>query len=227
MKGLLCQFFFLFLHFNYLFFPTARKVLAAGEKIRNKNIFDKMKKIVFSVVILLALAVVSCKEKPGGNGGDDQTDTGTIVASDYVDLGLISKTLWDTCNIGASSPEKKGNFYAWGETAVKDDYKWNTYIDPYDTILPDDIASTQYDVAHVKLGDGWHMPTKEQMEELIASCTWQGGRVNGVTGYNVIGPNGNFIFLPFTGFSKAVASNMKIMVIIGLLKNTTKTMPIC
>lgn len=166
-----------------------------------------MKKIVFSVVILMAFAVVSCKEKPGpdnggDNGGGNQPDTGAVVASDYVDLGLISKTLWATCNVGASSPEKRGNLYAWGEIAVKDDYKWNTYIDPYDTILPDDIASTQYDVAHVKLGGGCHIPTKEQMEELMTSCTWQGGRVNGVTGYNVIGPNGNFIFLPFTGFKQ-------------------------
>lgn len=59
--------FFLFLHFNNLFFPTARKVLATGEKIRNKNIFDKMKKKGLSLIILIAVVagvcIISCPDK--------------------------------------------------------------------------------------------------------------------------------------------------------------------
>ena len=35
---------------------------------------------------------------------------------EYVDLGLPSGTLWATCNIGASSPEDCGDYFAWGET---------------------------------------------------------------------------------------------------------------
>jgi len=34
----------------------------------------------------------------------------------YVDLGLPSRTLWGVCNIGASSPEQEGDYFAWGET---------------------------------------------------------------------------------------------------------------
>ena len=35
---------------------------------------------------------------------------------EYVDLGLPSGLKWATCNVGASSPEEYGNYYAWGET---------------------------------------------------------------------------------------------------------------
>ena len=46
---------------------------------------------------------------------------------EYVDLGLPSGTLWATCNLGASSPEEYGDYYAWGETEQKDYYDWDTY----------------------------------------------------------------------------------------------------
>lgn len=34
---------------------------------------------------------------------------------DYVDLGLPSGTLWATCNVGASTPEDSGLYFAWGD----------------------------------------------------------------------------------------------------------------
>lgn len=40
----------------------------------------------------------------------------TIDAHEYVDLGLPSKTLWATCNVGAEKPEDYGLYFAWGET---------------------------------------------------------------------------------------------------------------
>ena len=40
---------------------------------------------------------------------------------EYVDLGL--SVMWATCNIGADSPEEYGNYYAWGETATKSEYR--------------------------------------------------------------------------------------------------------
>lgn len=46
---------------------------------------------------------------------------------EYIDLGLPSGTLWATMNIGASSPEDYGDYFAWGETAPKDVYDWSTY----------------------------------------------------------------------------------------------------
>ncbi|WP_290091377.1 PEGA domain-containing protein, partial [uncultured Muribaculum sp.] len=45
------------------------------------------------------------------------TTGNTINGHEYVDLGLSVK--WAACNVGASSPEDYGNYYAWGETATK------------------------------------------------------------------------------------------------------------
>lgn len=40
----------------------------------------------------------------------------------WVDLGLSVK--WATCNIGASSPNEVGLYFAWGETEPKQNYTW-------------------------------------------------------------------------------------------------------
>lgn len=42
-----------------------------------------------------------------------------------VDLGVGVK--WASFNISASSPEKFGKYYAWGETRPKSLYGWSTY----------------------------------------------------------------------------------------------------
>ena len=46
---------------------------------------------------------------------------------EWVDLGLPSGTLWATCNIGATSPEGYGDYFAWGETQPKQVYDWSNY----------------------------------------------------------------------------------------------------
>ena len=43
------------------------------------------------------------------------------------------------------------------------------------------------------------MPTLEEMQELVDECTWTKTALNGINGYNVMGPNGNSIFLPAAG----------------------------
>ena len=35
---------------------------------------------------------------------------------DYADLGLLSGTLWATCNVGATSPEQAELYFAWERT---------------------------------------------------------------------------------------------------------------
>ncbi len=50
-----------------------------------------------------------------------------INGHEYVDLGLPSGTLWATCNVGASSPEEFGDYFAWGEITPKVIYYWDTY----------------------------------------------------------------------------------------------------
>lgn len=91
-----------------------------------------------------------------------------------IDLGLPSGIKWACCNVGASSPEKNGNYYAWGETEQKSSCTWENYIYQYPNTwfinLGNDISGTSYDVAHVKWGDGWKMPSKIVFQEIVDNC---------------------------------------------------------
>ena len=139
----------------------------------------------------------------------------------YVDLDLPSGTLWATCNVGATSPEGYGSYFAWGETVPKDTYNWSTYTlcngtsttltkycnnsssgyngftDTLTELEPED------DAAYVNWGSGWRMPSLAQFEELINSSytttTWT--TLNGVYGRKITSiSNGNSIFLPAAGY---------------------------
>ena len=156
--------------------------------------------------------------QPGTSGWlnvpTDASHTGwTKVASahEYVDLGLSVK--WATCNVGASSPEDYGDYYAWGETETKSDYRWSTYLDSPNR---DGSSFTKYynnggktqldpddDVAHVKWGGSWRMPTDDELTELrnTSNCTWTLTTQGGKNGYKVTSKkNGNSNFLPAAGY---------------------------
>ena len=62
------------------------------------------------------------------------------------------------------------------------------------------ILDPEDDVAHVKWGGTWRMPTMAEQDELRNNCTWTWTTQNGVEGYKVTGPNGNSIFLPAAGY---------------------------
>lgn len=109
-----------------------------------------------------------------------------------VDLGLPSGTAWADRNVGASSPEKYGEYYGWGETYPQNYSHYNN--------LPNNIAGTSYDVARKNWGSTWHIPTVDQIFELLENCIWNWGSKNGVKGCYVIGPNGNSIFMPAAGY---------------------------
>lgn len=136
----------------------------------------------------------------------------------YVDLGLSVK--WATCNVGANRPEEYGDYYAWGETEPKDFYFWDTYkycdgtyksLTKYtDSAYGKDgfsdnksVLDPEDDVAHVKWGGNWRIPTKDELEELRTKCTWTSTTLNGVKGYsvtsNIDGYTDRSIFLPATG----------------------------
>ena len=140
-----------------------------------------------------------------------------------INLGLPSGTLWSCCNVGASSPEAYGGYYSWGETEEKKthtdvSYKYATgedtdgdgWYDDYhseDDVygiwqdLGDNIAGTQYDVAHVKWGNDWRMPNYYELEELINNCTYVWVTVNGVNGGMFTSKtNGKSIFMPAAGY---------------------------
>ena len=121
--------------------------------------------------------------------------------AEAIDLGLPSGTKWASFNIGATKPEEFGDFFAWGETERKNRYDLNNYIhfDNKSFILQDigsNIEGTQFDVAHLKWGGRWQLPTVDQIKELKAKCIWTWIKRNGINGMLVKGPNGRTIFLP-------------------------------
>ena len=115
--------------------------------------------------------------------------------SEMVDLGLSVK--WATCNVGATTPEGYGEYFAWGETKPKSNYSSSNYT--YDA---DPATLPSYaDAATVNWGGAWRMPTRAEWTELIDNCTWTWTTQNGVEGYKVTSKsNGNSIFLPVTGY---------------------------
>ena len=119
-----------------------------------------------------------------------------------VDLGLPSGRLWANMNVGASSPEDYGGYYAWGEIDEKDVYNWSSYRFGSTQNLGTDrnISGTEHDAAHKNMGNAWRMPTNTELKELWDNCSWKWTSQNNVNGYLVKGPNGNTIFLPAAGF---------------------------
>ena len=171
----------------------------------------------------------------GGNGIGDTSQAYLTCPDDnhphMIDLGLPSGTKWACCNVGANKPEASGGHYSWGETEEKSLYNFVTYKyctgvdsdnngiyeDWHDDTkvygvwqyLGDDIAGTQYDVAHANWGGSWVMPSVYQQQELIAYCTSEFVDVNGVKGMRFTGENGGTIFLPAAGrrYQNALVSN--------------------
>ena len=127
---------------------------------------------------------------------------------EYVDLGLSVK--WATFNVGATSPEDYGDYFAWGETEPKETYSWATYkwgtssnLTKYNTTDGKTTLDPEDDAAKVLWGGYWRMPSKEEVDELTQQCTWIWTTHNNVNGYKVTGPNGNSIFLPAAGYKGA------------------------
>jgi len=122
-----------------------------------------------------------------------------------IDLGLPSGTKWACCNVGADTPKGYGDYYAWGEIEEKEIYDWNTYIHCDGTEeschdIGSDIAGTQYDVAHMKWGGSWVMPSSDQIIELVNNCTYTWTSINGVWCGHFTGPSGSTIILPGAGY---------------------------
>ena len=117
---------------------------------------------------------------------------------EYVDLGLPSGVKWATCNIGATSPEEYGDYFAWGEMMAKMEYTRENNK-TYGETISDISCDAQYDAARAQWGGRWRMPMESEMEELLDKCTWIWTIKNDIRGCKVTGPNGNSIFLPAAG----------------------------
>jgi hypothetical protein len=186
------------------------------------NKMNTRKAIVFMILMILAIIVAGCHkpDEPDDEGNNNGENDTVLPVHGFVDLGLPSGTLWATCNVGASSPEDCGDYFAWGETVTKDLYDWKSY--KYSAYDGERFMLTKYccnsacgldgfvdnltvlepvdDAVRANWGEEWRMPTKEEYEELNEETTFSWTTVNGVEGRLLTGPNGNSIFFPATGF---------------------------
>ena len=157
------------------------------------------------------------------------TEKKPVVIPEAVDLGIVvnGKTIkWATFNLGATKPEEYGDYYAWGETAPKDDYSWSKYqfgtsqngpfskyntkgsFGTVDNNTELDPGPEGDDVASKILGGNWRMPTRDEMTALKDQCTWAEDFINDVKVQRATGPNGKNIYFPYAG-SRYGATGLK------------------
>ena len=178
--------------------------------------------LLLSLAVLMVLAAVSCGKdgKPGDNDGHE-----IAVPDGAVDLGIVItrrngttyRLFWAKSNLCGNglcaNPEDYGDYYAWGETEPKLNYSLSTYkfgngesgtFTKYNTADNNtELDSEDDDVAHVKLGGKWRMPTEYEWSVLKNKCNWDEWTDDfngtGVKGNIVKAKNGNSIFLPAAG----------------------------
>ena len=124
---------------------------------------------------------------------------------EYVDLGLPSKIMWAKCDLGATSPEKYGDEYSWGETWTKINYDYYYFTDivegqytKYDSRDKRFFLEKEDDVAYLRLGEGWRYPTWNEVQELYDNCTVTESTLNGWPGVMFVSKiNNNYIFFGY------------------------------
>lgn len=204
-------------------FKAIRKAIEklAGENAKLDGILDNMKKIVEAIKdgntdekegwAEIAKQLEQLKAAAGIGGGTTTDKVG------YVDLGLPSGNLWAECNLGASSPEAYGDYYAWGEVEPKQEYtksnhKWYKEGAPsqgftkYNNEDGKLTLEDEDDAVIQKLGNGWRTPTLADFRELTNQkyTTIEKTTLNGVAGYQITSKkNKKSIFIPCAGFKNS------------------------
>ena len=164
------------------------------------NVVDTMR-----IITLTSDSIITATFKERSNGVTNDHE--------WVNLGLSVK--WATCNVGATTPEDYGDYYAWGEIATKNTYNWSTYTlangnydaltkycnsSSYGTVDNKTTLEAADDAATQNWGGNWRMPTNDEWQELKDNCTWTWTTKNSVNGYEVKATNGNSIFLSAAGY---------------------------
>ena len=158
--------------------------------------------------------------RPKPSDAIEVVTTDAVTESDsnyYFDL-TGTDTFWAPFNVGASTPEGKGTYYAWGEISTPEERgrtdgysfpgyslrgmpsgastNYYNYISVYAAVETSSLASRyntvrggRYDVARVKWGSAWRMPGYIEAYATLKKASWT--TVSGVGGLSYGG-----MFLP-------------------------------
>ena len=198
-------------------YPNGHYKNQAQERIKELKHTSQLKYIKIILGLLCGvLAVVAALFFFSNDSVEVSEPTGMAEGHGWVDLGLPSGLKWATCNIGAFVPTELGDEFAWGETEIKAEYSQESYkfrlegdanepikFNKYNTDNSRGIVDNRKqldecdDIAHIKWGSNWKIPTAEDINELLDNCTMEWGSLNGIKGCKVTSKiNGNSIFLP-------------------------------
>ena len=194
-------------------FTVSATGLSPGTTYYYKSYVQKSMDVQYSSVESFTTQEIKC---PAGS-----VDLGIVMPRGD---GTTYKLFWATSNLCESGlcakPEDYGDYFAWGETSTKSDYSWLTYkfrtsgdfydnvklskyvtnSTSYGTIDNKTVLDQEDDVAHVKLGGNWRMPTYTEWMILKSECTSTWTTQNGVKGLLFTATNGKSIFLPASGY---------------------------
>ena len=182
-----------------------------------------MKRVLkYCLLVTIGLAVAGCSKESSRSSGNDERETGQERKKVQLWEG---GPYWAETNIGAEKPWEFGYYFWWGDTVgykrvndtwvASDGSSSGFSFDDVPTfgkeihslrkekwVTADGVLALQYDAAHVQWGEGWRMPTRQELEDFNKKCDWTWTNTNGVNGYVVRG-RGDYasasIFLPAAG----------------------------
>lgn len=137
----------------------------------------------------------------------------------------VNDQKWAYCNVGAFLPEESGYYFSWGncngcyydtDKWIANDFTPEIYSKSSGNGLAGDIPATEgYDAARYAWGEGWRMPTADEVETFAkypnmktvwydgVNTNYYGSRGLHVIIYNIYNAEQN-LFFPFGGYGDGV-----------------------
>lgn len=133
----------------------------------------------------------------------------------------VNDQKWAYCNVGAFLPEESGYYFSWGncngcyydtDKWIANDFTPEIYSKSSGNGLAGDIPATEgYDAARYAWGEGWRMPTADEVETFakypnMKTVWYDGVNTNyyGSRGLHVIYNAEQNLFFPFGGYGDGV-----------------------
>ena len=156
-----------------------------------------------------------------GNGSSSTDPTNEVAERSTSETGLIPEAgidmgtdgvKWARWNLGVTAKTGQyGRYYAWGETATKEQYTEATYNVPFKNQHYSNFTNMQfdsdYDVVKQLWGGKWRMPTAGEIAVLINNCNVEWTQEDGLSGYKLTSKTtGKSLFFPAGGWMRDSAA---------------------